>query len=159
MSGAPGLPSSDDVTFTWRYTRQLDSQYRVACPPEWRPKEAEMEFFLIVWPHVESKRDEAYIKGLTQRKYDELKAKVSSMQMGTGTPEVLRRQIFTNTLKLKLDQAGRFCLNRDICEAVGIKKDVYFEGLGDQFGLWDPARHAECRAADRHLVVSAYSLI
>ena len=147
------------MSFTWHFERQLDGQCRVPCPAEWRPSDPNFAFMLVIWPHRETKREAAYIKGLTQQKYRELQAKVAAMPLGSPTTEALRRAVFRNAIKLKLDQAGRFCLPKEMCELVGLKKEVYFDGNGDQFGIWNPAQYEECVSAEKHLAADAYDRI
>lgn len=155
---APSAPA-EEMSFTWRYRYKLDPQCRVQCPAEWRPTDPNFEFMLVIWPHNESNRKAGYIKGLTPDKFRALKAKFLTMPMGDNKTDALRRAIFGNTLKTKLDPSGRFCLPRDMCTAVGLEKEVHFDGNGDQFGIWNPQTFDQCVDIEAPLTVDAFNLI
>src|SRR5258706_1533365 len=92
-SGGVGLlasASAGEPSFTWSHTHKLDAQFRAQCPADWRPADPNFEFMLIIWPHHPTSRDEAYIKGLTQRKYNELSQKFNGMSMGEAKTDALR---------------------------------------------------------------------
>ncbi|HRI15999.1 MAG TPA: hypothetical protein PLX89_23625 [Verrucomicrobiota bacterium] len=143
--------------FTWQYTYKLDPQKRVAFPSEWRPTDPQILFTLVLWPHAGAERKFGYINGLSQRRFQELLAKLEKSGLGDARAGALRRAIFGNSHTLPLDVAGRLVLPARMAEAIGLQKEVLFVGAGAEFQIWDPDLYEKCTAAEAPLAADAYT--
>ena len=157
-NAVPG-PTVDEPEFTWRFTHKLDTQARVQMPSDWRPTDPNFVFMLCIWPHQPSGRKKACIKGFTQRVYRDLVRKVDAMRLGDPEADALRRALFEDAVKLKLDGAGRLCLPAEMVSEVGLGKEAYFMGLGTQFEIWNKEVLDDCRKTDAALSTNAFSRI
>lgn len=149
----------EEMSFTWKYTHKLDGQLRVQMPSDWRPADPNCEFMLSIWHHKPSGRKQACVKGFTKRIYNDLVRKVDAMPLGDESADALRHALFENTIKLKLDAAGRLVLPKEMVTAVGLGKEVFFVGLGTQFELWNEADYKQCREAEAALSADAFKRI
>ncbi len=147
-----GLPA-----FTWQYTYRLDAQKRVAFPSEWRPADAKTLFTLVLWPHKGAGRNHAYVYGLSQRRFQELLAKLEKAGMGDARAGALRRAIFGNSATMPLDPSGRLVLPVRMADAIGLQKEVLYVGTGADFEIWDPGLYEKCTQAEAELAADAYT--
>lgn len=150
-------PDGSHPAFTWQYVYKLDAQKRVAFPSEWRPTDPQTLFTLVLWPHQGSGRNYAYVYGLTQRRFHELRAKLEKTGMGDTRAGALRRAIFGNSTTIPLDPSGRLVLPVRMADAVGLQKEVLFVGTGADFEIWDPALYEKCTQADAGVTADAYT--
>jgi MraZ protein len=135
----------------------LDPQKRVSFPSEWRPSEPKVLYTLVLWPHVAAERKFGYINGLTQRRFQELLAKLERSGLGDQRAGALRRAIFGNSTTLPLDVAGRLVLPSRMAEAIGLQREVLFVGVGADFQIWDPDLYEKCTTAEAALAADAYT--
>lgn len=149
-----GLPA-----FTWQYTYKLDSQKRVAFPSEWRPADPKTLFTLVLWPHQGAGRNHAYVYGLSQRRFQELLAKLEKAGMGDARAGALRRAIFGNSTTMPLDASGRLVLPVRMADAIGLNKEVLFVGTGADFEIWDPGLYEKCTLSEAALAADAYTTL
>jgi len=148
-AGSPDRPVDGVLpAFTWQYTYKLDAQKRVAFPNEWRPADPRTLFTLILWPHRAAGRNHAYVYGLSQRRFQDLLAKLE---------KALRRAIFGNSTTMPLDASGRLVLPVRMADAIGLQKEVLFVGTGADFEIWDPSLHEICTRAESDLAADAYT--
>lgn len=147
-SGGPGLEWN---SFTWHHTHKLDGQKRVAFPAPWRPKDSSVEFMLILWPHPAAGRKHAFILGMVPERFRRLQDKLASGAYGDDRNWALKRRLFSNSIAMSLDPAGRLCLPPDMADAIGLQKDVFFSGGGADFEVWDPETFRRCEQAEETL--------
>ncbi len=159
VEGAVPGPAVDEPEFTWRFTHKLDTQSRVQMPADWRPGDPNFVFMMCIWPHRPSGRKKACIKGFTQRVYRDLIRKVDSMRLGDPEADALRRALFEDAVKLKLDSAGRLCLPAEMVAEVGLGKEAFFVGGGTQFEIWHKETYEECRRTEAALSDNAFNRI
>jgi MraZ protein len=160
---APAVPhgtlSGEELTFTWRHTHKLDAQKRVSFPAEWRPADPNFTFTLLLWGHPSAGRKFAFIKGLPPERFKQLLSRVDSGTTGAEAANAMRRRLFSNSVTLKLDPAGRLCLPPQMAADANLSKDVLFAGAGGEFEIWEPDLYEKCMAADEAIASNAITNI
>ncbi|MBX3733845.1 MAG: hypothetical protein KF791_14785 [Verrucomicrobiae bacterium] len=147
------------TSFTWRHTHKLDGQKRVAFPAAWKPRDPEVEFTLLLWPHPHAERKYGYILGLLPDRFRKLQEKLAEGGLANHRTGALKRAIFPNCAAMRLDPAGRLCLPADMADAVGLQKEVLFSGVGADFEIWDPATFHRCQQAESPIADEAFNLL
>ena len=144
--------------FTWNFEHRLDPQKRVQFPAVWRTSEAMSRFMLILWPHphLKGQREFAFIKGILPSKFRSLVEQMASRPVGDDDASATRRRLFSTSLQIDLDPAGRLCLPPRMASEVGLAKDVLFVGNGDHFELWNKEIFEQCSLADKEVAIGAY---
>ena len=145
--------------FTYHYTHTLDPQKRVQFPAPWRPKDPSTEFALVVWWHEKTNRENAYLRGLPMARYEAMETKLDNMMLGDQGATALRRRLYSGLVMLPIDSGGRLCLPKDLCDQIGLQKEVFFLGVGSEFEVWDPKLYAECAHAEGDLAKQNFGRI
>ncbi len=157
----PTIPSGDagDPSFMWQHEHKLDAQKRVSFPAEWRSADPNLSFILVLWPHPNSGRKFGFIKGLPEKRYRKVQAKLDQAAFGDPGAAALKRQLVGNAMPVKVDPAGRLSIPPRMADQAGLKKEVIFLGAGGEFEIWDPQLLDQCTQGEAGLASQAYGMI
>jgi MraZ protein len=122
------------ITYVSQYSHTLDARGRVFVPADWRVEGDEQNYYLA-WVHPEG-----CITFFTPEMQQELFDKIKNASQSNIKQQELLRKLFGNAKYMGCDKQGRILLPQNLCEQVGIKKDVILVGLGRNFQIWAAER-------------------
>jgi MraZ protein len=135
----------------------VDDKRRVQIPHKWRPADPEVEFTLVLWPNRELQEACLFVFPPD--------AWIRTMNMIVNLPYVddesqsLRRLVGGYSAQVGLDKAGRICIPEEMAKKASIGKEAVLHGMLDAFQIWDPQRHEQAFASDKHYSGNAYKLL
>jgi MraZ protein len=81
------------------------------------------------------------------------------MPGGDPSKSVLKRNLGTLSIQVKLDSAGRIALPEEMAAAAGINGQAVLVGCLDRFEIWSPERYKQVELIDQALLQKAMQLI
>ena len=148
---------TEPVYYSSLYRHGVDYKRRVQVPAKWRPKEAEIQYTLILWPR--GSQQNACLLVLPPEEWALLVGKLKAMPFSDPKAEALRRLVGTKSDRVVLDKVGRICLPESMARLVGIEKDAVLVGLVDRFEIWNPEKYEAAMAVDEALLPDAFQMI
>ncbi len=147
----PGVSPAIGPVFLGRYQHALDEKRRVAIPKAFREE-------------IDASGEGAdlfLVRGLdrclwlfTRNGFRSFAANFATLndagKQGHEQLRQLRRDIFSWSTKLTPDKQGRVVLPLEVCERVGIGRDVLFCGVDDRIEIWSPEAEEARDDPDRH---------
>ena len=126
--------------FAGSYTHKLDAKGRVSLPVAFRKALTSLDSeYIVLVPQYFS---EDYHVGLSQAGHE---AAIEDAESRDDIDDEARHEMLgalvADAHLLAPDDAGRIVLPRELREALGLKGEVLFKGLGSHFEIWNPARH------------------
>jgi len=149
--------SSTPIYYNSTFRHGVDDKRRVQIPAKWKPRQADVELTLILWPSAGMA--EACLLVLMPDEMAALAAKLKAMPFADPKAESLRRLLGRKSASVTLDKAGRICLPESMAKAVGIDKEAVFVGLVDRFEIWNPERLEQASMVDDAVQAEAFKLI
>lgn len=143
-------PSAND-RFVASYLHSLDSSRRIMFPKAWDPDKWRQPFSFIPWP-IGADR---FLLVLPPARYAALVEHLLSRSLSDEDAASIERVIAGDTVKLKLDKFGRFCLPEELARRAGIAGAGRWVGRFNVFELWEPARLEAVRPKDRRVAANA----
>jgi MraZ protein len=140
---------TEPVYYSSLYRHGVDDKRRVQVPAKWRPKEAEIQYTLILWPR--GSQQNACLLVLPPEEWALLVGKLKAMPFSDPKAEALRRLVGT--------KSDRVCLPESMARLVGIEKDAVLVGLVDRFEIWNPEKYEAAMAVDEALLPDAFQMI
>jgi MraZ protein len=122
------------IIYVSQFRHTLDARGRVTVPSSWRVEGDEQNYYLA-WVHPEG-----CLSFFTPDMQVELFEKIKNASQSNVRQQALLRNIFGNAVRMGCDKQGRILLPPNLCEQVGIKKDVILVGLGRNFQIWSAER-------------------
>ena len=136
--------------FAGSYTHKVDAKGRVSLPVAFRKTldSLESEHIVIVPQYY----GPDFHVGLSQAGHE---AAIANVEADESLDDEARHEMLdalvADARLLAPDDAGRIVLPRDLRDALGIKGEALFKGLGSHFEVWNPEQHqqqASARAAE-----------
>lgn len=128
------LVENKPISYVSHFSHTLDARGRVTIPSSWRVEGDDQNYYLA-WVHPEG-----CIAFFTPEMQTELYEKIKNTNQSNLKAQALLRNIFGNAAYMGCDKQGRILLPAELCEKVGIKKDVILVGLGRNFQIWAAER-------------------
>jgi len=148
-------PAPIERTYNALYRHSVDAKRRIPIPFRWRPEEAG-EFTIVVWAKHQAG---ACLRVLPPDQWARLRASINIMSDSDPKKPLLKRQIGTNSIQAKLDNAGRITIPEEMAAAADLKHQAVLVGMLDKFEIWSPERHKVMEAADKVLLPEALQLM
>jgi len=148
MRAATG--SAKDL-FVGSYLHGLDSSRRIMFPKAWHPGRWREPFAFIPWPIGKDR----YLLVLPQQRYAALVEHLLSRSLSDEKAASIQRVIIGDTVELRLDKFGRFCLPEGLARRARITGAGRFVGRYNVFELWQPARLEAVTPEDRRVAAGA----
>jgi MraZ protein len=148
---------NEPIYFNSLFRHGVDEKRRIQIPAKWRPAHANMQYFLILWPHENT----SYfcLMVLPPAEWRELVEKLKTLPFNHPDALRLRRLIGTNAASADLDRSGRICIPEEMAKAAGITKEAVLVGLLDRFQIWSAELYAEVQKKDVMTTAEAFNLI
>ena len=122
------------ISYVSHFRHTLDARSRVTVPSSWRVEGDDQNYYLA-WAHPEG-----CIAFFTPEMQAEIYEKVKSVMQSDLEAQAVLRNFFGNAVHTSCDKQGRILLPAELCEQVGIVKDVVLVGLGRNFQIWAAER-------------------
>ena len=134
----------------------VDEKRRVQIPAKWRPRRADLELTLILWPR---EGVGPCVRVLPPAQMAKLMQSIDEMPNSDPKKVVLKRIIGSGSAQATVDKAGRICLPEAMARAAGLKSEAVLVGLLDRFEIWNPEHYQKVQAADAALAPDAFRLM
>ena len=138
------------------YRHGVDEKRRLQVPAKWRPARPGTQLTLILWP---KSQQGPCVRVLPPEEMAELMAAIDAMPNDDPKKTVLKRFIGSESMQVKLDNAGRICLPETMARQAGIQSEAVLVGLLDRFEIWNPDRYEKVKAADAVMATEAFKLM
>jgi MraZ protein len=138
------------------YRHGVDEKRRLQVPAKWRPARPGTQLTLILWP---KSAEGPCVRVLPPEEMAELMASIDSMPNDDPKKTVLKRFIGSESMQVKLDNAGRICVPDEMARKAGIQGEAVLVGLLDRFEIWNPDRYEKVKAADAVMATEAFKLM
>lgn len=142
--------------YNGEFEHGIDDKRRVQVPARWRPRDASVEFTLVLWP---DKEHGSFLRVLPPWKMDRLIETMETMPYSDGRSVSLARLLGRHSSQVALDKGGRICLPEAMSREAGLMKSAKLVGGIQWFEIWDPERFKKVAAADDALRDEALKLI
>lgn len=134
--------------FAGSYLHKVDAKGRVSLPVAFRKTLTRLESeHIVIVPQYFSPD---FHVGLSQAGHE---AAISAVEQNAELDPEDRREMLSALVAdahlLVPDEAGRIVLPRELREALGLKGEALFKGLGSHFEIWNPERHEARDSARR----------
>lgn len=150
------VPAANElIIYNGEFHHGVDEKRRVQIPARWCPAKA-VEFTLVVWPKHQAG---TCLRVLPPEPMVKLLQQIEAMAPNDPNKGLLKRSIGSQSVQVKLDNAGRICIPEGLAGAAEITDKAVLVGLLDRFELWNPARYEKVRAVDAILGVRAYDMM
>lgn len=143
------------VIYNGEFHHGVDDKRRVQIPARWTPNKSG-EFTVLAWPKHQAG---TCLRVLPPAQMAKLMAEVEAMPNSDPAKPVLKRDIGTKSIQVKLDNAGRICIPDELAKAAEISDKAVVAGLLDRFEIWSPARYTRARQIDAVLEAKAYEMM
>lgn len=123
--------------FTGTIQAKLDAKGRVFFPASFRKQlgeDAGGDFDFVLKRDVYAPCMVVYPRGAWEEEWRHVS---SSLNRWNPTHATLLRQFMSDIELVQLDANGRFIVPKRFLNALNIKKDVAFIGMGDRIEMWD----------------------
>jgi MraZ protein len=118
--------------FLGQYQHNLDDKGRLMVPARYRDLLAAGAFITQGFDRCLMVMADAY--------FQELYARIHSMNMADPAARMLRRLILSNAYSVELDKVGRILVPQNLREFIGISSgELVVAGQGEYFEVWTPA--------------------
>jgi len=138
------------------YRHGVDEKRRLQVPAKWRPARPGTQLTLILWP---KSQEGPCVRVLPPEEMGELMASIDAMPNDDPKKTVLKRFIGSESMQVKLDNAGRICLPEAMARQAGIESEAVLVGLLDRFEIWNPDRYEKVKATDAVMATEAFKLM
>lgn len=134
-SGAPGCRRSAiigvvELMFLGTYEHTLDTKGRMTIPVKYRELVSEGAYV--------TKGFDQNLMVLTNKVFQALFERVTSMNMADPTARELRRLMFANAFAVECDKAGRILIPQILRTHAILDGDALILGNGSYFEIWSP---------------------
>jgi len=97
--------------------------------------EGDEQNYYLAWVHPDG-----YLILFPPELQTELLEKIKAVSQSNTKQQALLRSFFGNAKYMGCDKQGRILLPQDLCDKVGIKKNVILVGVGRNFQIWAAER-------------------
>jgi MraZ protein len=143
------------VIYNGEFHHGVDEKRRVQIPARWTPNKSG-EFTVLVWPKHQAG---PCLRVLPPAPMAKLMQEIEAMPASDPTKSVLKRDLGTNSIQVKLDNAGRICIPENLAKTAEISDKAVVAGLLDRFEIWNPSRYVRAREIDAILGARAYDIM
>ena len=143
------------VVYNGEFHHGVDDKRRVQVPSRWCPPKT-TEFTLVVWPKHQAG---VCLRVLPPDQMVKLMQQIEAMPANDPNKGLLKRSIGSQSVQVKVDNAGRICIPETLAAAAEISDKAVLVGLLDRFEVWSPARYEKVRTVDAILGARAFDMM
>jgi MraZ protein len=151
----PDQAANELIIYNGEFHHGVDDKRRVQIPARWCPPKS-VEFTLVVWPKHQAG---TCLRVLPPEPMAKLLQQIEAMPSSDPNKSLLKRSIGSQSIQVKLDNAGRICIPEALAGSASIAEKAVLVGLLDRFEIWNPAHYEKVRAIDAILGVRAYEMM
>lgn len=115
--------------------RSLDDKNRLTVPAQYRQELAKGGYVMRGF--------DQNLMVLPSDVFEAVSRRLSQMSLTNPKVRMLRRRIFSSTVRFELDKVGRFIVPDFLREFANLNGTVIIKGAGDYFEIWSPELAAE----------------
>ena len=134
-AGTPGVHQLKGIIaqmFLGQYQHNLDDKGRLMIPARYRDLLAAGAFITQGFDRCLMVMTDAY--------FQDVYARINSMNMADSTARMLRRLILSNAYPVEVDKVGRILVPQNLREFLSINNgELIVSGQGEYFEVWTPA--------------------
>ncbi len=117
-----------------QYNHTIDSKKRLALPSKFR---GELGAKVVATKGVEN-----CLVVYTQKEWEIMSAKLSSLPISQGEARSFVRHLLASAMEINLDKLGRVLIPDYLKNYAGLKKNVVVCGLSNRLEIWDEKKWA-----------------
>ena len=137
--------------FLSTFTNKVDKKGRVSVPASFRASLSMETFQGVVL--FKSHTHEA-LEGFGMSYMSEISERLDNYDLFSAEQDDLATVIFSESMQLPFDGDGRIVLPGTLMEAINVKDQVSFVGLGHKFQIWTPETLAKRKGEARKNVTA-----
>ena len=150
-----GQTANELIIYNGEFHHGVDDKRRVQIPARWAPNKSG-EYMVVAWPKHQAG---ICLRALPPAPLAKLMQEIEAMPSSDPMKGLLKRDIGTKSIQVKLDNAGRICIPEDLAKAADISDKAVVAGLLDRFEIWNPARYTRAREIDAILGTRIYDMM
>jgi MraZ protein len=143
------------IIYNGEHHHGVDDKRRVQIPARWCPSKS-VEFTLVAWPKHQAG---TCLRAMPVEPMVKLMQQLEAMPSSDPNKDLLKRLIGSQSIQVKLDNAGRICIPEGLAKSADITDKAVVVGLLDRFEIWSSARYEKVRTIDAILGVRAYEMM
>ncbi len=130
----------NEPSYNGTFTYSVDAKGRLTLPF----KDTEV-LLVVVWPFS---KVGTCLRVFPPAQAEKLLKELDSIPNDNPGKSAMKRQIGSNSVKVKPDSVGRIAIPANMLEEAALDGEAVVAGMWDKFELWNPGRYKELKKRD-----------